>query len=278
MIGIRVFVAGLVCSVIPLSSASGQEPEAPESAPALLTVPDAEEGIPASVDLSVDLTSAYVTEPLAFDGGMHSLQGVPDIVFKEGPYIVGYVGYQNFGGDFNGDVILTGVDPSYPDLILVPEVDDGIGFGAGLGYRFGEFALEFNYMRTTHDADFPGSTIGDATLNLVNIDVKYFFMTDSPLQPMILVGLAIPWLDVGDGSIVIATGESGDSNFTGVGLNLGGGVNYFLTPQVALTAQAGYRFLWFMDVKGASNDRANIRGDYLEGFGFFLMAGVSYTF
>ncbi|MHC4415278.1 MAG: outer membrane beta-barrel protein, partial [Planctomycetota bacterium] len=219
----------------------------------------------------------YVAEPLAFDGLLSASEDDPaEPLILTGAYVIGYFSWAiiDDGNDFEGDMVLVG--EGFPDFIVIPEFDDGVGFGVGLGYRMGDFALELNYQRTTHDADSVGPPLGDGVLNLLNIDLKYFFNPEERLQPNLLVGLAIPWLDVEDASI-IPFGEVDDATYTGIGVSLGGGLSYYIDPKIALTVQGGYRFLFFTDVEGNSGQHADIE-DELEAGGLFVSAGVSITF
>ena len=114
-------------------------------------------------------------------------------------------------------------------------------------------------------------------LNTVNFDGRLYFMTDTPLQPFALIGVAVPWLDIDNGSVDSVTLAVGNANFTGVGFNFGGGVNFYVTPQIAITGTAGWRYLFYNEAKGVNDPRGKLTPD-ADGSGFFLYAGASFAF
>lgn len=266
MIQGRFVATALLCAAAPLSAALGQD-----------AAGDTDQAAE-SVNLETDLSGAIVAEPLASPGYVEDpgLVGNFDLVVQNGPYLVAYLGATTIeAGDFDGSTILSA--PNLNDLLFVPELDYGIGFGGGIGYRIDQFAFEFTYMRIEHDADFGGSPLGNAVANTFSVDFKYFLMTDQPLQPFVLVGLTVPWLKVENGSFDPTIPRTGDASYLGVGANLGGGVAFYFTPTIALTGHAGYRVMFFTEAKGVSDDRRSIQGN-LDGSGFFAAAGITITF
>lgn len=228
------------------------------------------------VDLTADFSeSLVVSEPLASDG-LSSLDAGPDgFHVKNGAYIIGYLAWANVDGDFDGSVTLAGA--GVPDTFSVPDLDESYAYGGGMGIRWGDAAFEVTYQRSEHDATFGGAPLGDAILNTINFDLKYYFMTDQPLQPFVLVGVNVPWMDVDNGSFNIASALTGDASYIGFGANFGGGAAFYLTPKLAVTGSAGYRLMYFDSVKGIGDVRADINGN-LEAHGFFVRGGVTLTF
>ncbi len=280
MIQVRLVAVGLLCSLAPFAAAFGQAPAGKDAAnvqPPATVEPDPAPLMAPGVanDLTTDFSRAFTSAPLASDGPAAALQATDAYVFDNGPYVIGYIGTSTIDGDLDGTTILSA--PDLPDLLFVPELDTGVGFGIGLGYRIDEFAFEFNFMRTMYDTDFGGVPFDEAALNAFNFDVKYFFSLNDPLQPFILAGLVLPWLDVENGSVDPGPPRTSDASYTGVGANLGGGFNFYLTPQIALVVQGGYRIMYFTSVKGASDDRRSVN-DNLDASGFFASGGISFSF
>ena len=233
--------------------------------------------------LTIDTSSVYVSAPLAQAATpVTETAGIPKgpkwPVFENGVYIVGYVVGASVEGDFNGDSVLLDDPPTLLDDVFIDNIDTGVGFGFGLGYRLGDFAFELSYQRTYHDHSFLGvDQAGDAVLNVMAFDFKWYFLTDTPLQPFAMVGALYPWLEV-DGASVNATDATvGDATFRGLGLSVGGGVNFYITPRIALVGAAGYRYMFFNDVKSHTDGTVGVT-DNLLASGFFAYGGVSYTF
>jgi hypothetical protein len=80
------------------------------------------------------------------------------------------------------------------------------------------------------------------------------------------------WLNVEDAAI--HHGEIGDPRFQGFGLNVGGGVLYYVSPRVGLGVNAAYRKLSFSEVAGGAF--GDIEGG-LDASGFCLSVGVTYN-
>ena len=260
MTQIGLVVAGLVCSLVGFSSALGE-------------VPDETKWEIDATDLTTDFSTVHA-EPLAFDGVKAGSNAV-GFQAQNGVYIVGYGLFAQLDGEFDGNIEL--VNPTLPDRIFVPGMDEGYGVGGGFGFRHNEMAVEFTYQWTNHDTDLLGVPLSDAQYHTFNIDLKWYPWDETPIQPHFLVGLVIPWLAANSASLNTTTGAIGDANFVGAGVNVGGGLTIYLDTKVALIVQGGYRFAWMTSAKGVTGPRASIDGN-LEAFGFFAMAGMSFTF
>lgn len=130
----------------------------------------------------------------------------------DGRYI-GIIGQNvNAGGrGFDGETILVGS----VDIILVPEIENGYGWGLVFGNKTGNGATEIAYMRSEHDVTWLGFK-GDATLQHVDINWKRYFRTEKPVQPYLQFGwLPCSWLVVKDAS-ANKDGEVGDATFLSI--------------------------------------------------------------
>ena len=187
---------------------------------------------------------------------------------KSGFYIGAMFPYVNIDGDFDDETILIGDGEG----IALTELEEGSGWGAVVGVRGSHGAFEVSYQKTDHDADLLGT---DGEFNTVNLDFKLFLLPKEYVQPMLLFGLAVPWLDIEDNSINTEE-EIGDSEFRGIGFNLGGGLSAYPFERVGLHGTLGYRFAEVNSAKGVNRDRGSV--DDVDFDGWFSSVSVTYTF
>lgn len=190
---------------------------------------------------------------------------------RQGFYLGAGVPYNTVGGDFDGKSFLVGPD----DIIIQPEIDGGFGYGILAGYGFTPaWALELSYLASSHDAEFLGGS-GDVKYSAFNIDLKYSLLTSQATQPYFRVGIGFPKLVVEDGSASFL-GQVGDAEYTGVGLNLGVGVDHYVTPHFSVGAGATYRIVEYDEAEGVVG--SGKIDDNLDGDGFGLMLSAAYHF
>jgi hypothetical protein len=91
----------------------------------------------------------------------------------------------------------------------------------------------------------------------VNVDFKRYFLTELPLQPFISLGVSFPWIVVSNASSD-GSGNIGAATFAGLGLNLGIGTEYYLTPNVSFVGGVCQRWASFDQFKGFGNQYANL--------------------
>lgn len=195
---------------------------------------------------------------------------------KEGAaYIEVIRPFNTIEGDFDGETILVGPD----EIILVPKVEENNG---GWGVLFGgrlngeKVAIEFSYLRSNHNISFLGAK-GEANYYLVNVDVKRYFLVNTPMQPYLVIGW-IPYgrLKVKDGS---STSTSvGDARFAinSTGLNFGGGLTFYFNPKVSLSGGVIYRWISYRAVEGVREIERGIKGG-LDGSGLNYVAGIAFA-
>ncbi len=190
---------------------------------------------------------------------------------REGFYAGALLPFQGIEGDFDGDDAL--FETGGNEVILVPEIDPGLGFGVVVGWRTPEIAFEMTYRQTWHDTEFGSADLGDAVLYAVDLDVKPYLSTSEPVQPFLLFGMSIPVLELEDArSDDGGTTFDRDATLSGAGFNFGGGVSLFAGERLAMHLTGGYRLAWFFDAEGEEID------DDLDGHGFFASVGVTFTF
>jgi hypothetical protein len=194
---------------------------------------------------------------------------------KQGIYFGLTGNYNTVGNDFDGKT----VEGSYDEVVAVPKIDNAYGFGVVLGSRKQNGAVELSYVRSQHDSTFSGYSLGDVTYNTINLDGKYYFLSNKPVQPFILFGICFPWLKVENSSVSTEdyeTLESGDATFYGIGLNLGTGIAYYLNPRIAITGGITYRFNVYTGLSGEQT--SGDLDESLFGGGANINFGITYTF
>lgn len=188
---------------------------------------------------------------------------------KDGFYIGFNIPFNNIGGDFNGDTFLD----AGSQVILIPKVESSSGLGISVGVKFSELAYELNYLSSTHDVTFLGVP-GEADYNMVNLDIKYYYSADKRFRPNLLFGFCVPWLVVKDGSTDGV--DVGDATFHGLGLNIGGGISYYINPRVSISG--GVIFRWISYGSAGASGRSRRLEDNLDGSGIDFNVGITYTF
>jgi hypothetical protein len=142
------------------------------------------------------------------------------------------------------------------------------------GYRTGRGAFEFSYDRTKHSGtffDFPA----EATFHVLNFDERVYLMTAHRIQPHVLLGASIPWLQIKDGSFLDP--DVGDASFRGFGVNTEAGVTVYPHPRFGISTGYRYRMMWFDSASGVSHSSANLRPRFHETTGSIVITGL-FTF
>jgi hypothetical protein len=88
-----------------------------------------------------------------------------------------------------------------------------------------------------------------AVYNSVNIDFKRYFFTETQTQPFINLGVSFPWIVV-QNAASDANGNMGPLTLAGLGLNLGVGMEYYLSPDLSFFGAAYQRWASFDEFKG----------------------------
>lgn len=165
---------------------------------------------------------------------------------QEGHYIGIAIPYNTVGGDFDGETLLTLQDSD--TIAVLPKIESNYGYGILLGVREARTALEFSYLWSNHKGTFQGVE-SEVEYYLFNIDGKYYFLSDKPIQPYLLGGMTCHRLVVKNGKttcdISCQTGGNyaNDAVWQGVGLNLGSGIAFYLHPRWSLSGGIIYRWI-----------------------------------
>lgn len=220
------------------------------------------------------LRKVLLVAVLIVAGGIFSPVHTEDLFSaKNGLYVGGTWAYSTLKGDFDGEDALTATN----EAVLIPKVEDGTGWGAFIGGRGPEAAVELSYQQTKHDVTF-GICEGEATYHIVSLDFKKYFLPHSKAQPYFLIGFNYPWLVVKDAAAGSEGGsiEVGDAKFYGIGLDVGGGISYYVHPRVALNLGVMYRWIEFISAEGT--DECRDMDKSLNGSGINMTGGASFTF
>lgn len=119
------------------------------------------------------------------------------------------------------------------DSGITEGLDSGAGFDIGFGWRIAPtVSLDFNWMMSFHDAG-DGSAGPEAALMHFSMDGR-FFLTDRSrqTQPYILAGL---------GAYILGRDAWEFDTLTGVGFQLGAGVDLYLSKHVSIGGKVLYR-------------------------------------
>ncbi len=241
----------------------------------------------------------------AFAGGDEDYVGdffgaKPSDFIKSRSYI-GFVGTSSTidqWGDFNGTNGFTSINTSGSsttdsEVDFIPAITRNYGWGALVGHREGPWAAEVSFWRNdTNGSYYSGgvTTTNPASLQAINIDFKRYFLTQLPTQPFVSLGVSFPWLWVRNFSYLVNENTSpptlvsvNDETISGIGLNLGAGLEIYLDNNFSIIGGAYQRWGSFDQISGAAKvpfDSLTFDGNTsnvgaLEGDGLNLYVGAT---
>jgi hypothetical protein len=181
-----------------------------------------------------------------FSGSVSAAEyGTP--VYKDGFYIGAQVNYLSLtGDDFDGLTYLY----TYDETMFIPEVDPGMGFGALIGLREGNIGMEFSFITSSTTGTVLDEQ-GDVSMLLFNLYFKFWFDSTSALQPFLLLGFDVNLLTAKDASIEEYYPYAiGDTDLIGMNFDVGAGISYYVTPEIAFNIGANYHLVLFTNVSG----------------------------
>jgi hypothetical protein len=202
------------------------------------------------------------------------------------------------GGIFNGQNYSALTSPSY-EIDLIPSISQNFGFGLLIGHREEAYALEVSYWQSNHIASFGPAAVTSpsvttptniplaqdtAVYNSINLDFKRYFLTELQLQPFVNLGVSFPWIVV-QNAAEDGNGNIGSVSLAGLGLNLGVGVEYYITPNISVMGGGYERWASFDQSKGsisasAQYNRLSVNGSAGsdDGSGLIFMVGTTIGF
>ncbi len=181
---------------------------------------------------------------------------------KERSY-VGVVGISSTldqWGDFNGvNYVTSNSSGGSAERDLIPSINRNFGFGVLVGHREGPWAAEVSFWRSDHTASFifagPTTITNPASLQSINFDIKRYFLTQFPTQPFINIGFSLPWLWVRGFSEQLDSGNNptgfvNDETISGIGFNLGAGMEIYLDNNFSVLGGLYQRWTGFDQLNG----------------------------
>ncbi|HEY5037703.1 MAG TPA: hypothetical protein VIJ93_01370 [bacterium] len=190
----------------------------------------------------------------------------------------------NHVNGFNGNVFITSV-ASPKEIDLLPSISQNFGFGGLVGQREGPYALEVSYWRSSHNASWTDNITtysGTASYQSLNVDFKRYLFTQVPTQPFFELGVSFPWLVFKDASSD-QSGFIGDFSLSGVGINLGVGMEIYLGNGFSIMGSALQRWSGYTDMVGVQQQHTNFQLDgyknlNVEGNGLNFLVGATMGF
>jgi hypothetical protein len=171
--------------------------------------------------------------------------------------------YNNTSGkSFDGKSVFS-IEGQY---LPIPKLKAASGFSAALGLRGEDIGVELSYSYARHDGTLKDPTLppGGTRMEKVgnhdfNIDLKGHIRPGSRLEGYYQIGLAIVFVGV-DKSIFGVENEEwktiGDVVYQAAGIDLGVGLDFWLSHRIGLTAGLFYRPLFFSTAKETLYDYA----------------------
>jgi hypothetical protein len=158
------------------------------------------------------------------------------------------------------------------ELAVLPRLNKQKMFRGALGYRGRQAAFEVSYERTHHDGTFADEVPIDTTFQAVNLDGRFYFLSEKRVQPHVAIGASIPWLFIKDGSYLEPM--VGDARWRGYGLNTEVGATIFPHPRLGVSLGYTYRVMWFDRMTGVSETLFYLRPRFRETSDSVVVSGV----
>ena len=200
------------------------------------------------------------------------LPALPGLAKSDGDgFLVGvFVPYNTFGTDFDGGSFFNAGD----ELLLVPGMEKGAGYGLALGGRRGTVEWELYYMHSNHDFTF--ELIRDkATFDAVGLNSR-FYLGRGVVRPYGSFGMDLCWVIAQNASITLYDPvRSGAVKFSGLGIT--GGVGLGISPVKAVTLYVGGELRWGLFGRGKGVLKESHKLDDLTSLSFCLRGGLVFV-
>lgn len=193
------------------------------------------------------------------------------VLAKEGIYLGLDVPYTMIEGDFDGYSALIGTQ----DAIAIPLIKGAFGIGLTIGVGFGEAsAVELKATDTIHNVEWLGSH-GDAEHRTLGLLFKHSFLTSETFQPHITYGFTYNALILKDAAND-TFGNIGDAKLTGYGIDLGAGLDHYVSPHYSIGLTLLYHLVKYSHAEGIQESGKIEHG--LNGNGLGVVVGGKYHF
>ncbi len=172
------------------------------------------------------------------------------------------------GGDMDGESFVSGGGSSE----ILPDQDKGSGSKIGIGAFSDKGSFEFTIVRSDHDGEWLGIPT-ESEFESFNFDAKFVVAGDEKLKGLLMVGLGFMSVKIKDGSTDGFRLE--DAEFNGLDFRFGGGARYRVSDNIALEANAVYRYGTYNSVDGIVSGDIS---DSLDGDGLTTSIELIYIF
>ena len=192
-----------------------------------------------------------------------------------GPYLGLNFCYDSIGGEFDGETLLRLDGQRW----LVPKVKSNYGFGVLFGWRFEKSKVAMGYYHSTHDYTFVDALGESTSLHLISLDARVYFSKEKTIQPFIEAEFAYTWMIVNDAAFTTEEPiRFGEASYRGLAYSVGGGIAYYLSPQISIDAGIFFRLYMYGSVKGLWGGVYEIEDGGLFSFSPIIKVGITYTF
>jgi len=178
-----------------------------------------------------------------------SLTAAEENKYSKNGFFIGISGYNLAPrGDLNESLVLWHFEKAF----YVPKMKQATGFGLGFGFIKPSAIWDIVFLRSSHETDLEG-TASQTIFYSVEATGRALLFKKSPIQPNLLFGISIPWLQVRKGAQLADV--TSNATYYGMGLNLGAGLTIHLLPRLFISGGVVYRYLGFLYVSGEGKGR-----------------------
>jgi outer membrane protein W len=184
----------------------------------------------------------------------------------------------DIGGDFSKSWAFEQSDFLSTTTTVIPELDPGYGGKLALGWRWTRAAVEMSYQQTRHQGSDLAGTTYDAKEDSLDVNGRLYLPSPSPrVKPSLLAGLSIPDVEIQGSSSTHSFGsiDVSDVTYSGWGVNLGLGVDVYLTRHWSVDLNVIYRWTWLDESLGSESPAVSRT---MRGREWVLGLGTSWTF
>ncbi len=177
-------------------------------------------------------------------------------------------------GSFNGEDYF----PLENEIVLVPKLDLGYGFGINGGFRFQRASLDFAFKRSSHHCSFMDGTLGIASFNVIKfIGIKTYIGNSPIIKPLLDFDLSGTWMRVTDASYQEISPEVVDrATFGAIILGIGGGLAIEPGKHIGIEIEVLPAYYMGTDVKGIL--KSNYETSQFNSFKLDASIGLIYYF
>lgn len=199
--------------------------------------------------------------------------GFTSFAFADADFYLGISGVNNTINTEEDFIYIFDTD----EYFYVPTLESGDGFAITFGIDFSDSVLEFGFTTSSHDGDYQGDPL-DAIYNIFDINFKKFIGHSEHFRPYCLVGLCATSLTIEDGVWDYFYKEYGDAKYSGVGLNIGAGLELKILPSMSFKGEYIYRLVKYTSADGIDTSNVLDLFDEFGGSGPSINVGINFYF